>query len=296
MKMNGVEIEDTYAEAFNTWVARILVTAVTERWARIGAEIAVGFGTTMIGCPGECGVERNVSSNETPDSRPGTISQITGPKKMMKDYLLLRIGQCLIPTPTASVWDALPDPQEKLDVGYRLRFFGDGFESQDNLFERKVIRIPIMSGDFIVEHSFGIRKGVAGGNFLILGETQKSALIAAEAAAGAITKVKGVITPFPGGICASGSKVGSKYKFLRASTNHLFCPTIKDKVPESKIPANVKSVFEIVIDGISEENVRVAMREGISAAVKVSGIVKISAGNYGGSLGPIHIRLHELFK
>ena len=295
LRLDGVEIEETYAEAFPVWIARILVTAVTEQWARIGAEKATGFGTSMIGCPGECGIERSVSPFMTPDQRPGVIFQIAGPKKKMEEYLLQRIGQCLIPTPTAAVWDALPIADEKLKVGYKLKYFGDGFEKEDIINGRKVIRIPIMSGEFIVEQTFGIKKGVAGGNFLIFGKTIKDALNAAEKVANTISKVDGVIIPFPGGICASGSKVGSKYKFLHASTNHFYCPTIREQVSETKVPANVKSILEIVINGISLENVKEAMREGILAAVKVPGVVKISAGNYGGSLGPIHIYLRKLF-
>jgi len=199
--------------------------------------------------------------------------------------------------PTTAAFDGLPKAKRRLKVGRSLRLFGDGFQKRDELAGRKIWRIPTMEGEFIVEDSFGVMRAIAGGNFLILSETVKNGLEAAEKAVEAIRRnVKYVIMPFPGGICRSGSKVGSiKYK-LPASTNHPYCPRLKGITSDSKVPPEVNCIYEIVINGLDLESVKEAMREGIKAAVKVSGVVKISAGNYGGKFGPMKIFLHEILK
>jgi formylmethanofuran--tetrahydromethanopterin N-formyltransferase len=199
--------------------------------------------------------------------------------------------------PTTAAFNALYGTARKLKVGRSLRFFGDGFQKFDEMYGRRVWRIPVMEGEFIVENSFGVKKGVAGGNFFIMAKDIKSGLLAAEAATDIIRrKVKGVILPFPGGICRSGSKIGSlKYK-LPASTNHIFCPRLREILPESQVPKNVNTIYEIVINGLDLGNVKMAMAEGIKAAVKVPGVLKISAGNYGGKIGPIKVHLRELME
>ncbi|AEF96247.1 formylmethanofuran--tetrahydromethanopterin N-formyltransferase [Methanotorris igneus] len=301
MEINGVIIEDTFAEAFPIWVSRILVTAATERLAKIAATEATGFGCSVIMCPAEAGIEKYVPPTETPDGRPGYIIQICHPKKSELEHQMLeRIGQCILTAPTTAAFDAMGDEaEEQLKVGFKLKFFGDGYEKKDKLGDRTIYRIPIMSGEFITESKFGVKKGVAGGNFFILAENQTAALVAAEAAVDAISSVDGVITPFPGGIVASGSKVGAsnpKYKFMTATTNHKMCPTLRDVVEDSEVPEDVNGIYEIVIDGISEEAVKEAMKVGILAATKVPGVKKITAGNYGGKLGKYQIKLHDLFE
>ncbi|MCX7999426.1 MAG: formylmethanofuran--tetrahydromethanopterin N-formyltransferase, partial [Leptospiraceae bacterium] len=202
----------------------------------------------------------------------------------------------ILTAPTTAVFDALDDEDEKLNVGFKLKFFGDGYEKELEIDGRKIHSIPIMSGDFLIETEFGIKDGVAGGNFFIMGETQPSALAAAKAAVDAIAEVEGVITPFPGGVVASGSKVGAnKYKFLKASTNEKFAPTLREKVEGSQIPPGVKAVYEIVINGLNIDVVKKAMKVGILAATKIPGVVKITAGNYGGKLGKHIINLKDLF-
>ncbi len=295
MKLQGVEIDDTFAEAFDAWYSRFLITAINRKWAENAARDATGFGTSMIGCSSEAGIEGFYSPAETPDGRPGVGVAIYAAKKKLEKELINRIGQCVLTSPTARVF-ALGEGEESLDIGYKMKFFGDGYEEIRESYGREIIAVPIMMGEFEIEKNLPIGKGVAGGNFIILAQNQASALLAAEAAVEAIEKIEGVITPFPGGVVASGSKVGSKkYKFMHATTNEKFCPTLKDKIEESALTEDVGAVAEIVIDAISEDKAREAMKAGIEAAVRVQGVKKITAGNYGGNLGKVHIHLRELF-
>ncbi|RLI17457.1 formylmethanofuran--tetrahydromethanopterin N-formyltransferase [Candidatus Bathyarchaeota archaeon] len=297
-QFNGVEIEDTFAEMFPMWVGRILITAENEKWALTAANVATGFASSIIMSPAEAGVEGLVPPEETPDGRIGTLIQIYHrTRRDLKNQMVLRIGQCIMTCPTTAAFNGLPEAKRKLKVGRSIRLFGDGFQRKSMVGDRKVWKIPVMEGIFIVEDTFGVAQAVAGGNFLILAENRNSGLKAAEEAVNAIkNNVKGVILPFPGGVCRAGSKAGSlKYK-LKASTNHPYCPVIRKLIPESKVPENVKSVYEIVINGLNLEVVKQAMAEGIKAAVKVPGVVKISAGNYGGRLGPYKAYLKEVLE
>jgi len=293
-----VEIEDTFAEMFPMWASRTLITADNEKWALTAARTATGFAASIIMSPAEAGIEGMVPPNKTPDGRIGALIQMYHTtRRELKTQMSLRLGQCVMTCPTTAAFDALPKAKRKLKVGRSLRLFGDGFQRKDVVAGRDVWRIPIMEGEFIVEDSFGVMKAVAGGNFLILAEDQKAGLEAAEKAVSAITQsTRGVIMPFPGGICRSGSKSGSmKYK-LKASTHHSFCPKLKKIVPDSQIPENVNNVYEIVINGLNSKVVKKAMSEGIKAAVKIRGVVKISAGNYGGKLGPFRAYLKEVLQ
>jgi len=298
LRYNGVEIEDTFAEMFPMWAGRILITADNEKWALTAARTATGFAASIIMSPAEAGIEGIVPPNKTPDGRVGTLIQIYHTtRRDLKTQMGLRIGQCIMTCPTTAAFNALPEAKRKLKVGRSLRLFGDGFQKADVVAGRKVWRIPVMEGDFIVEDSFGVMRAVASGNFLILAESRKAGLQASEEAVKAISqKIRGVIMPFPGGICRSGSKVGSmKYK-LAASTNHPFCPRLKKILPDSQVPENANSVYEIVINGLNSKVVKGAMAEGIKAAVKVPGVVKISAGNFGGKLGPFRAYLKEVLE
>ncbi|MEM0010146.1 MAG: formylmethanofuran--tetrahydromethanopterin N-formyltransferase [Candidatus Bathyarchaeia archaeon] len=296
LKCGDVEIEDTFAEMFEMWVSRVLITAENEKWAVRAAESAVGFASSIIGSPAEAGIERLVPPEETPDGRVGILIHVYHRTRSdLKRQMIARIGQCVMTCPTTAVFDALEGTARKLKVGRSLRYFGDGFQKLDELYGRKMWRIPVMEGEFLVENSFGVKKGVAGGNFFIMARDLKSCLAAAEAAVEAIKRnVKGVIMPFPGGICRSGSKVGSlKYK-IPASTNHLYCPKLRGVVADSRVPEGVNTIYEIVINGLSLEEVKAAMAEGVRAAIKVPGVIRISAGNYGGKLGPFKIYLRDL--
>jgi len=293
-----VKIDDTFAEMFPMWVGRVLITADSEKWALTAANVATGFASSIIMSPAEAGVEGLVSPEETPDGRIGALIQIYHrTRRDLKNQMVLRIGQCIMTCPTTAAFNGLPDAKRKLKVGRSIRLFGDGFQRKSMVGDRKVWKIPVMEGIFIVEDTFGVAQAIAGGNFLILAKDKNSGLKAAEEAVNAIkNNVKGVILPFPGGVCRAGSKAGSlKYK-LKASTNHPYCPVIRKLVPESKVPENVKSIYEIVINGLNLEVVKQAMAEGIKAAVKVPGVVKISAGNYGGRLGPYKAYLKEVLE
>ncbi len=297
MELNGVEIEDTFAEAFPIKIARVLVTGATKRWALVAAQEATGFGTSVIMCPAEAGVEKVVNGDETPDGRPGAYIQIcTFGFKALEEQLLKRLGQCVLTAPTAAMWNGLPKAEKQFDTGFKLKFFGDGFESETNISGRKAYKIPMMQGDFVAEHNIGAQDGIAGGNFFIMADNQMAALAAAENAVDAIAQLEGTITPFPGGIVASGSKVGfTNYKFMKATTNEKYCPSIKAKIKDTKIPADVNAVYEIVINGLSVEAIGKSMKAGIEAAVKIPGVKKISAGNYGGTLGPYKFNLKDFF-
>ncbi len=296
MELNGVEIEDTFAEAFPIKIARVLITGATKKWALVAAHEATGFGTSVIMCPAEAGVEKVVTGNETPDGRPGAYIQIcTFGYKSLEEQLLKRLGQCVLTAPTAAMWNGLPKAEKQFDTGFKLKFFGDGFESEANIGGRKAYKIPMMQGDFVAEHSIGAQDAVAGGNFFIMADNQMAALAAAENAVDAIALEDGTITPFPGGIVASGSKMGfTNYKFMKASTNEKFCPSIKTKIKDTKVPEDVNAIFEIVINGLSVEDINRSMKAGIHAAVTVPGVKKITAGNYGGTLGPFKFHLKDM--
>jgi formylmethanofuran--tetrahydromethanopterin N-formyltransferase len=294
MRINGVEIENTFAEAFKMYGSRFIISAGNLKWAMEAASKATGFATSVIGCGCEAGIEGEVSPDETPDGRPGvSVLLFAMGKKGMEEQLANRIGQTVMTCPTTACFDGL-EGKETVKVGGKLRYFGDGFQISKLLAGKRLWRVPVMDGEFVVEDSFGIQEAVGGGNFLILGKDLKVTLEAAERAIEKMKGVKGVVMPFPGGIVRSGSKTSSKYKFMHASTNTAFCPTIRRQV-ESQLPEGINCVLEIVIDGLNESIVREVMRLGVEAAC-IPGIERISAGNYGGTLGQYQIYLHELFK
>ncbi|MEM2815978.1 MAG: formylmethanofuran--tetrahydromethanopterin N-formyltransferase [Candidatus Bathyarchaeia archaeon] len=291
-----VKVADTFAEMFPLMVGRVLITADNEKWALTAAEVTAGFATSVIMAPAEAGLEGLVSKDKTPDGRVGALIQIYNSNRFdLKNQLILRIGQCVMTCPTTAAFDALPNSKRRLKVGRSLRYFGDGFQKKAVVGGRKVWRIPVMEGEFIVEDSFGVADAVAGGNFLILARDRASGLQAAEEAVKAIRNSGAeVIMPFPGGICRSGSKAGSlKYK-LKASTNHPFCPTLKGVVSDTQLPEDVNAVYEIVINGLTLDAVKKAMGAGLKAALNIPGVVRITAGNYGGKLGPFKAFLREV--
>ncbi|MEM3793582.1 MAG: formylmethanofuran--tetrahydromethanopterin N-formyltransferase [Candidatus Bathyarchaeia archaeon] len=279
-KGKGPVIVDEFTEMFPMWVCRVLITADEEAWAKRAAEVATGFATSIIGAPLEAGIEGIVSKDETPDGRPGAMLQMYHMDRvLLKGQLTSRLAQCVLTCPTTAAFDGLPEAKRRAKVGRSIAKFGDGFE--------------VMEGEFIIEDSFGIKRGIAGGMFLILASERKAGLTAAEKAIEAIKSVRGVITPFPGGICRSGSKVGSEKYKLKASTNHPFCPTLRGKVANSLVPETVSTIYEIVINGLNLKAVGKALGKGIEAALEVPGIVGITSANYGGKLGPYRISLRE---
>ena len=301
MELNGVEIEDTFCEAFGAFFTRILVTAKNNKWVTIAGQVTTGYGTSTIHCDAEAGIDVFVPPDKTPDNRPGVILMFFKTKKdEMSKVVMNRVGQCVFTCPTTACFDALnlsliPEKQFEIKLGANLKFFGDGFQDKvEAKFPFEAWRIPVMDGEFIVQSMIKVGKGIAGGNFLIIGKDQDSTLEAASKSVEAIKDIPNVIAPFPGGVVRSGSKVGSKYKFLNASTNDPLCPTLRENIDNSELREGDHCVYEIILDGATEEAIKTSMRLGIEAAVKVPGVNRISAGNYGGKLGKFQYKLHDI--
>jgi formylmethanofuran--tetrahydromethanopterin N-formyltransferase len=295
MEIRSTEIVDTFAEAFKMWGTRAIITADDQQWANAAAAAMTGFGTSVIGCKCEAGIERLVPPEETPDGRPGVSCLLfaTDADGLGK-RLLERIGQCVMTCPTTACFNGL-EAERKLAVGSSLRYFGDGYQISKRLGAKRLWRVPVMDGEFLVDSHFGAQKAVGGGNLLILGQDLAVTVKAARAAVAAMREVREIILPFPDGVVRSGSKVGSKYKALIASTNDAYCPTLRGIAPKSELPPEAHCCLEIVIDGLTLGAVEEAMRRGIHAAAG-PGIRQITGGNYGGNLGQFHIHLHALLK
>ncbi|MFM8812861.1 MAG: formylmethanofuran--tetrahydromethanopterin N-formyltransferase [Methylophilaceae bacterium] len=296
MIINGIHIDDTFAEAFNMRATRVIITAQNHKWAYHAAQAMTGFATSVIGCGVEAGIERELSSDETPDGRPGiaVLMFAMGSSVLMKQ-LENRMGQTILTCPTSAAFSGL-ESDEKINLGKHLRFFGDGFQTSKLIAGKRYWRVPVMDGEFITEETTGMVRAIGGGNFLVLAHSQAQALNACEAAIEAMKKVPNVIMPFPGGVVRSGSKVGSKYKSMFASTNDAFCPTLKG-MTKSELDTDIESVMEIVIDGLTEIDIRKATYAGIHAITQLgeeSGVKRISAGNYGGKLGQFQFHLRDI--
>jgi formylmethanofuran--tetrahydromethanopterin N-formyltransferase len=297
MTVNGVHVDDTFAEAFGMSGTGIIITADTLKWARIAATVATGFGTSVIGCGAECGIDHELTPDETPDGRPGVRILMFGfSPDALVPQVKNRIGQCVLTSPGSGCYSGLDAPQ-KLGLGKAPRFFGDGFQTAKRLGSSRYWRVPVMDGEFVVEEETGVTtEAVGGGNMLIVGNDRAGLLETAEAAVDAIAKVKDVITPFPGGIVRSGSKVGAKYSGMFASTNDAFCPTLRGTV-KSELGPDTLAVLEIVIDGLTSKAVADAMRAGLKAITDTGakrGVTRVTAGNYGGKLGQHHYHLKDL--
>ena len=296
LSLNGVEIVDTFAEAFPIKGARLVITAISEKWAETAANVLCGNATSVIACDVEAAIERRVGADETPDGRPGVAVLVFGfSVDNLGRALQGRVGQCILTCPTTACFNGILDcPKEKrIRIGGAIRYFGDTFQKSKKLDDRRFWRIPVMDGEFLCEDYFGTVTGIAGGNLLICGTNTVAALEATEKAVEAIRTCPNIALPFPGGIVRSGSKVGSRYSKLKASTNDAYCPSLRGAVA-SELPAGCQAVYEIVIDGLSFDDVKQAMRRGLHAATASDGVLRITAGNYGGKLGKHHFHLREL--
>ena len=293
MHIGTTLVVDTFAEAFRLRFARLLVTAHDDHWLDAAIRAACGYGTSVIGCDAEVGVERRIDANDTPDGRPGAALLLFAfSAEALAKAVANRTSQCLLTCPTTAVYDGLPSESERVSLGGHVRFFGDGREKTKVIEGRRYWRIPVMDGEFLVEETAGVAKGIGGGNIIVQGRSLEAALDAARRAVAAIEPVPGTITPFPGGVVRSGSKVGSIYESLRASTNEAFCPSLVGRDPTS-LHADATACLEIVIDGSTEQAVATAMAAGIRAA-SGDDVPAISAGNYGGALGKFHFHLHQV--
>jgi formylmethanofuran--tetrahydromethanopterin N-formyltransferase len=293
LNIGTVIIDDTFAEAFPMKATRVLVTAGNAAWARHAGTAATGLATSVIGCGCEAAIERELTPDETPDGRPGVaLLFFAMSTKELTKQLERRIGQCVLTCPTTAAYAGIHEG-EKLPLGKTLRYFGDGFQISKLIGGRRYWRIPVMDGEFLCEESTAMVKAVGGGNILLVAANQAAALAAAEAGVAAMRQIEGVIMPFPGGVVRSGSKVGSKYKALPASTNDAFCPALRGRVAGA-LGEGEDCVMEIVIDGLSEAQVARATDAGVRAVCAVPGVRRISAGNYGGKLGPFHFHLRKI--
>ena len=293
MQIANTTIIDTFAEAFGMKYAKLIVTAIDSHWLDAAVNAVSGYACSVIACDAEAGVDRWLTPEQTPDGRPGVSLLFFGTStEALGKALVKRTGQCLMTCPTTAVFDGLPDQERRIPLGKHLRYFGDGFQKSKKLDSRRFWRIPVMDGEFIVEDSLGVAAGVAGGNFIMQGHDQAEVLAASIKAVQAIQNLPDAIAPFPGGVARSGSKVGSRYTSLFASTNEGFCPSLIGRV-QTQLEENVRFAYEIVIDAVDPETIQQAMVQGILAATEFD-LIAISAGNYGGKLGKFHFHLHSL--
>ena len=300
--LSDVPIEPEFAEAFDMKATRLIVTADDRYWVGEAVRTMTGFGTSVIACEVEIAAERHLERGETPDGRVGTavLAYATSGDAMQRQ-IATRVGQCVLTCPTASVFAGLErdgtDPSKNIAIGKNVRFFGDGFQISKRVAGRHLWRVPVMDGEFVCEHDAPRVNGVGGGNFILIGRCRHTVLAACRAAHDAIASLPDVIMPFPGGAARSGSKVGSKYAALFASTNDAFCPSLRGLVA-SKLADDESTALEIVIDGLTADAVARATAVGIraAAATVVDGdrLTRITAGNYGGKLGRHHFHLHEV--
>lgn len=297
-----VVVEDTYAEAFRSIFAEVLITARDRKWLDHAVHAATGNASSTIMCDCEAGVDRYVGpggdeSLPTPDGRPGVLVQFHVPRfrkdrvAALEKALLGRISQNVLTCPTARCFGAT-DVEPYFKLGRKIAFFGDTFEHRQQRFGREMWVIPTMGGEFLIDRRFGYQEGIMGGNLWFMATTEDAAIQAAERAVEATNATPGVITTFPGGVASSASKAGSRYPFLFASTYEAYCPTLRQELgEESRVPPTVNSIMEIIINGRDLDAVREATLASIEAAAVVPGMVRISAGNYGGRLGKSFIYL-----
>ena len=296
MIINGVEIEDTFAEAFGMKVSRLIITALELSWAKRAAAAVTGFATSVIACGVEAAMECEIDPRDTPDGRPGvSVLFFSVSTKELEKQLPRRVGQCVLTCPSTALFSGM-EGERRIGIGGKIRYFGDGYQLSKLIDGQRFWRIPVMDGEFLCVDSTAVTPAVGGGNFLIIARDQRTCLHACDVAAQAIDPLPGVIAPFFGSATRSGSKVGSKYKMLPASTNEAFCPSLRTLV-RSELVEEDGAVLEVVIDGLTEDLVREAMRVGIQAVCRLGpegGIRKITAGNYGGKLGQYHFHLHKV--
>jgi formylmethanofuran--tetrahydromethanopterin N-formyltransferase len=295
MRIGSTEILNTHAEAFRARYSRLVITAADAQWLQAATESITGYGTSVIGCDAEVGMDSESAGRESPDDRPAAaVLLFAFNNKALATAVGNRVGQCVLTCPTTACFNGLSDASETVPLGDYVRFFGDGMERSVTMHGRDGWQVPVMDGEFFVERSAGVGHGIAGGNIILQAEAHAVGLAAALRAAGAARSIHGVITPFPRGVCRSGSKVGSQYKRLVASTHDAYCPTLRGRVTSQLVDRAI-CAYEIVMNGVDLDSVSIAMRTAIESAAG-DGVLAIGGGSYAGRLGKIRIGLHQLFE
>ena len=293
MKIGETEIQETFAEAFPMHFVSLIITAADEYWLNAALNEVTGYSASVISCDAETGISSRLDPADTPDGRIGAEVLVFGfSADALQKAVPNRVGQCVMTCPSTAVYDGNPDSEVRIGLGKKIRFFGDGFQKAKMVADRRYWRVPVMDGEFLIQDTLNVGRGVGGGNIILQSSCKTEALAAARRGAEAVEACSGVIAPFPGGVARSGSKVGSIYKALPASTAEAYCPTLRGRV-ESKLLDETVAAYEIVMDGVDEE----AVANGMAAAARaVAGdcILQIGAGNYGGELGKYHFHLHEV--
>ena len=299
-----MEIVDTYCEAFEGLVVQLMVTAQDAEFLTRAVNAFTALPSTVFG-DAEGGIVRWLTEKESFDGRLGAIVQLwvtgTGKKATAKfyDQLGRRVRQGILIVPTTAVFDYYPGITElKFNMMNNVGHCGDGYEWKVEKFNRKLINIPIMMGyDFTIEENISYAKGVMGGNLWLFCDSIESGIKIGRKAVKILAELDNVCTTFD--VCSAGSKPvppDAKYPEIGPSTNHPFCPSLKDKLSseEFQVPAEVKSIPEIIFNGINLNDVKLAMQKTIEGISDIDGLLKISAGNYGGILGKYKIYLREL--
>ena len=293
MQIGSTQVADTFAEAFDMSYVRLILTAHDRTWLEAAIQEVTGYASSVIACDVEAGLEKWIDHSQTPDGRPGASVLMFGfSASGLAGAVPPRVGQCLMTCPSTAVYDGLPASQKRIPLGKQIRFFGDGYQKSKLVGDRRYWRIPVMDGEFLVEESVGVEAGVGGGNVILQAASKEAGLDAARRSADALATMDQLITPFPGGVARSGSKVGSRYKGLPASTADSYCPTLRGRV-ESRLLEDTQVAYEVVIDGTSAEVVGEAVAEAARAAAG-DDVLLIGAGNYGGKLGKHHFHLQQL--
>jgi formylmethanofuran--tetrahydromethanopterin N-formyltransferase len=298
MELRGTRIDEAACEIFGLWASRLVVTAADRDWLAAATQAATGYGTSIIGCDAEAGLEQQFAPEVTPDGRPGAALAFFGRRRSaLIQAVQNRTGQCLLTCPTTTVFDGLgPDAERTFDLGRWLRYFGDGHQYQTTAAGRTGWALPVMSGEFFCQATAGLTHGFGGATVFICGQSEPTTRAAAKQAADALAPMPGIITPFPGGVCRAGSKVGSRYQSLVASTNDAYCPTLRGhEHTEVELHETVNCVYEIVINGFTQSVVCDAVRQTVQQAAG-EGIVEISTGAHGGKLTGTRLELRDIMQ
>ncbi|MBE6499138.1 MAG: formylmethanofuran--tetrahydromethanopterin N-formyltransferase [Methanobrevibacter thaueri] len=296
--MNYDKVEDTFFEAFQGKYVRALITGPTESIVKRAAYDSTSTPSAVIGRV-EGGVEGFLNPSQTPDNRFGAIVQYWLGGDDVEKFafeLSYRLRQDILVKPFTRIFDySDKDSEEYIEMMDIVGHCGDGYEWAVEKYDRKMINVPIAVPDFQIEEKFKINNGTMGGNFWYLCKTQEAVLNAGEAIIDAIMDVEGATTPFD--ICSAASKPETNFPEIGPTTNHFYCPSLKEKLGDkSKVPQGVNYIPEVVINAINTESMNKAVKTGIDTALEFEDVIGISAGNFDGKLGDKNINLLDILK